>query len=142
MTNMSSSYFTSRSITVIAIIPGPCHCLRHLWRRCSCSEVRRIKPWPSEALSLQSLLNITSQELSKNTAHAPLFWPLDQSPSSSTFTSTPRHLAIGMCFDREVRASEAEVEAKFAAAEGRDAVILRAPEAAKIPEPSGTWIGS
>ncbi|CAK9003850.1 unnamed protein product [Durusdinium trenchii] len=36
----------------------------------------------------------------------------------------------------------AEVEAKFAAAEGRDAVILRAPEAAKIPEPSGTWIGS
>lgn len=36
---------------------------------------------------------------------------------------------------------EAEVEAKQAALEGRDAMILKVPEA-PTPEPSGTWIGS
>ena len=35
----------------------------------------------------------------------------------------------------------AEVEAKQAALEGRDAMILKVPEA-PTPEPSGTWIGS
>ncbi|CAL1140553.1 unnamed protein product [Cladocopium goreaui] len=35
----------------------------------------------------------------------------------------------------------AEVEAKQAASEGRDAMILKVPEA-PAPEASGTWIGS
>jgi len=36
---------------------------------------------------------------------------------------------------------KAEVEAKQAASEGRDAMILKVPEA-PAPEASGTWIGS
>ena len=42
---------------------------------------------------------------------------------------------------RVMTAALAEVEGKQAASEGREAVILRAPEA-PAPEQPGTWIGS
>ena len=46
-----------------------------------------------------------------------------------------------MEFDGSPSCLKAEVEAKQAASEGRDAMILKVPEA-PAPEPSGTWIGS
>lgn len=49
--------------------------------------------------------------------------------------------SLGLFGEKILTTPEAEVEAKQAALEGRDAMILKVPEA-PTPEPSGTWIGS